>query len=107
MKPAVQVLSVVRVFPSPQRSSVSTVERDVYEELLTQQEIQDCTDLVNGERWGIVYMTLIHLNSTKHPTVKPRHILCIPHVVILIIHARFLIKDKIKYLRSNIFYTSF
>ncbi|XP_059910217.1 ras GTPase-activating-like protein IQGAP2 [Gadus macrocephalus] len=32
---------------SGRRSSVSTVERDVYEELLTQQEIQGCTDLVN------------------------------------------------------------
>ncbi|KAJ3604708.1 hypothetical protein NHX12_029448 [Muraenolepis orangiensis] len=32
---------------SGRRASVSSVERDVYEELLTQQEIQGCTDLVN------------------------------------------------------------
>ncbi|XP_064826059.1 ras GTPase-activating-like protein IQGAP2 isoform X1 [Oncorhynchus masou masou] len=32
---------------SGRRSSVATEERDVYEELLTQQEIQSCIDLVN------------------------------------------------------------
>lgn len=32
-----------------QRSSIATEERDVYEELLTQQEIQGCLDLVNGK----------------------------------------------------------
>ncbi|KAG7278331.1 hypothetical protein CRUP_029936 [Coryphaenoides rupestris] len=32
---------------SGRRCSVSSEERDVYEELLTQQEIQGCTDLVN------------------------------------------------------------
>uniref|UniRef100_A0A4W5MFE0 IQ motif containing GTPase activating protein 2 n=1 Tax=Hucho hucho TaxID=62062 RepID=A0A4W5MFE0_9TELE len=32
---------------SGRRSSIATVERDVYEELLTQQEIQSCIDLVN------------------------------------------------------------
>lgn len=31
------------------RSSIATEERDVYEELLTQQEIQCCLDLVNSE----------------------------------------------------------
>uniref|UniRef100_A0A8C5AD87 IQ motif containing GTPase activating protein 2 n=1 Tax=Gadus morhua TaxID=8049 RepID=A0A8C5AD87_GADMO len=34
-----------------EHQSSGRVERDVYEELLTQQEIQGCTDLVNGERW--------------------------------------------------------
>uniref|UniRef100_A0A3P8XXX2 IQ motif containing GTPase activating protein 2 n=1 Tax=Esox lucius TaxID=8010 RepID=A0A3P8XXX2_ESOLU len=32
---------------SGRRSSIATEERDVYEELLTQQEIQSCIDLVN------------------------------------------------------------
>ncbi|KAF7661071.1 hypothetical protein LDENG_00268810 [Lucifuga dentata] len=32
---------------SRRHSSIATEERDVYEELLTQQEIQDCTDTVN------------------------------------------------------------
>jgi len=35
----------------PQRCSVSSEERDVYEELLTQQEVQGCIDLLNGKRW--------------------------------------------------------
>uniref|UniRef100_A0A8C7MEI7 IQ motif containing GTPase activating protein 2 n=1 Tax=Oncorhynchus kisutch TaxID=8019 RepID=A0A8C7MEI7_ONCKI len=34
---------------SGRRSSVATEERDVYEELLTQQEIQSCIDLVNTQ----------------------------------------------------------
>lgn len=34
---------------SVQRSSIATEERDVYEELLTQQEIQNTANLVNSE----------------------------------------------------------
>uniref|UniRef100_A0A6Q2Y2Z1 IQ motif containing GTPase activating protein 2 n=1 Tax=Esox lucius TaxID=8010 RepID=A0A6Q2Y2Z1_ESOLU len=34
---------------SGRRSSIATEERDVYEELLTQQEIQSCIDLVNTQ----------------------------------------------------------
>lgn len=37
------------LFPFDQRSSVATEERDVYEELLTQQEVQSCLDMVNGK----------------------------------------------------------
>uniref|UniRef100_A0A8C7UY73 IQ motif containing GTPase activating protein 2 n=1 Tax=Oncorhynchus mykiss TaxID=8022 RepID=A0A8C7UY73_ONCMY len=40
-------LSRAKASKEDQRSSVATEERDVYEELLTQQEIQSCIDLVN------------------------------------------------------------
>lgn len=38
-----------------QRSSVATEERDVYEELLTQQEIQSSVDLVNSKCGTLIY----------------------------------------------------
>lgn len=37
------------VFVFVQRSSIAAEERDVYEELLTQQEIQNSVELVNSE----------------------------------------------------------
>lgn len=37
------------IFPINQRRSSETEERDVYEELLTQQEIQGCLDFVNSK----------------------------------------------------------
>uniref|UniRef100_A0A8C5AJQ9 IQ motif containing GTPase activating protein 2 n=1 Tax=Gadus morhua TaxID=8049 RepID=A0A8C5AJQ9_GADMO len=46
-------------------SHPSPVERDVYEELLTQQEIQGCTDLVNGERWSAINVA-IRLGDAEH-----------------------------------------
>lgn len=37
------------IFPINQHRSSETEERDVYEELLTQQEIQGCLDFVNSK----------------------------------------------------------
>lgn len=39
------------IFLINQRCSSGTEERDVYEELLTQQEIQGCLDFVNSKEW--------------------------------------------------------
>uniref|UniRef100_A0A8C1E8H4 IQ motif containing GTPase activating protein 2 n=1 Tax=Cyprinus carpio carpio TaxID=630221 RepID=A0A8C1E8H4_CYPCA len=44
---------------SGRRSSVATEERDVYEELLTQQEIQSSVDLVNSE----CFMSVVAINE--------------------------------------------
>uniref|UniRef100_A0A8C5BRH0 IQ motif containing GTPase activating protein 2 n=1 Tax=Gadus morhua TaxID=8049 RepID=A0A8C5BRH0_GADMO len=51
---------------SGRRSSVSTVERDVYEELLTQQEIQGCTDLVNELEAIEAINVAIRLGDAEH-----------------------------------------
>lgn len=37
------------IFPINQHRSSESEERDVYEELLTQQEIQGCLDFVNSK----------------------------------------------------------
>uniref|UniRef100_A0A668AYD0 IQ motif containing GTPase activating protein 2 n=1 Tax=Myripristis murdjan TaxID=586833 RepID=A0A668AYD0_9TELE len=53
---------------SPTRSSVATEERDVYEELLTQQEIQGCIDIVNSKRFPsrMISHTLNSLHTIFH-----------------------------------------
>uniref|UniRef100_A0AAX7U9V2 IQ motif containing GTPase activating protein 2 n=1 Tax=Astatotilapia calliptera TaxID=8154 RepID=A0AAX7U9V2_ASTCA len=48
---------------SGRRSSVAAEERDVYEELLNQQEIQTCIDLVNSKNFP---MFALHTFSLKH-----------------------------------------
>uniref|UniRef100_A0A3Q2WW04 IQ motif containing GTPase activating protein 2 n=1 Tax=Haplochromis burtoni TaxID=8153 RepID=A0A3Q2WW04_HAPBU len=48
---------------SGRRSSVAAEERDVYEELLNQQEIQTCIDLVNSKSFP---MFALHTFSLKH-----------------------------------------
>lgn len=48
-----------------QRSSIATEERDVYEELLTQQEIQQSVDLVNSECTNCLNKTTLQFKSIQ------------------------------------------